>query len=142
MNVKHRATALTLLASAAFVPFALLACRSAPSEPAPSPTAENRGPSAPDVHVISAKDHRTTTKVSVGDFVELPHDAAYEWSIKFEHDSFFEPAPASDAGVERYRAARTGTVRCKVEGEPKVCMHTDAACTLARYSWAVTLWVQ
>ena len=133
MTLRHLVLSLVL---------ALAACRSAPSEPTPSPTAENAGPSAPDVHVISAKDHRTTTKVAIGDIVELPHDEAYVWSIKFEHASFFDPAPASDAGIERYRAAHAGTVRSMVSGEPKECMHSDAACTLARYSWAVTLWVQ
>jgi hypothetical protein len=119
---------------------ALLACPSTPSEPAAPPGSPvEAGPHAPAVHVVVFKDHRSTVKLSVGDLLELPHDDAFAWGIKFEHESFLEPAPASDAGIERFRAARAGTVRTLVSGDPKICQHSDAACTLAKYSWAVTV---
>jgi hypothetical protein len=118
---------------------ALLACHSAPTEPTPPPAKE--APKAPSVHVIVEKDHRSVAKLAVGDYVELPHDAEFAWTIKFENGSYFDPAPASDAGVERYRATRTGIVRTLVSGAPKVCIHSDAACPLAEYAWSVTLQV-
>jgi len=85
------------------------------------------------------KDHRSKTTIAVGDIVELPSDPEFAWSISFENGSYFDPAPASDAGVERYKASRTGIVRTMVSGDPKVCMHSDAACALAKYAWQVTL---
>jgi hypothetical protein len=88
------------------------------------------------------KDHRSKTKISVGDYVELPHDADFAWTIKFENGSYFDPVPPSDAGIERYKATRTGIDRALVSGDPKICMHSDAACTLAKYAWSVTLQVE
>lgn len=118
---------------------ASLACRSTPAEPAAPPQPTDAGPHVPIVHVIVEPDHRRLTTISVGDIVELPHDAEFAWSIKFENSSYFAPAPASEAGIERYVATRTGIVRSLVSGDPKICMHSDAPCTLAQYAWQVTL---
>ena len=123
----------------AMLALAVLACRSAPTEPTP-PTAKE-GPKASSVHVIVEKDHRSVAKLAVGDYVELPHDAEFAWSIKFENGSYFDAAPSSEAGIERYRATRTGIVRTLVSGAPRECMHSDAACPLAEYAWSVTLQV-
>jgi hypothetical protein len=105
------------------------------------PAAPDAGPKSPSTHVIVEKDHRAKTDLSVGDYIELPHDADFAWSIKFENGSYFDAAPPSDTGIERYKATRTGIVRTLVSGEPKICMHSDAACPLARYAWSVTLQV-
>jgi len=75
----------------------------------------------------------------VGDVIELPSDPEFAWSISFENGSYFDKAPPSDAGVERYKASRTGIVRTLVSGDPKICMHSDAPCPLAQYAWQVTL---
>jgi hypothetical protein len=122
----------------------LAACRSAPAEPVTkTETADVAvGPRRPSIHVIVEKDHRNLLKVAVGDYLELPHDPAYEWSIHFENNSYFDSAPASDAGIERYRASRTGIVQTKVDGDPKECMHSDAACRIAKYEWSVNVAVE
>jgi hypothetical protein len=124
--------------------FSLLACRSStPAEPVKVETPDvAQGPRPPSTHVIVREDHRNLLKIALGDYIELPHDAAYEWSIRFENHSYFDPAPASDAGVERYKATRTGIVQTKVDGDPKECMHTDAACTIAKYEWSVNIAIE
>ncbi len=121
---------------------ALLACRSAPSEPSAAPAPVEPAPKTPSVHVLVEGDHRSRVKLAVGDYVELPHDPAFAWSIKFENGSYFDPAPPTDAGVERYKATRTGIVRSSVDGEPKACMSSDAACPTAKYAWSITLSVE
>jgi hypothetical protein len=128
--------------TAPLLALALLGCRTTPPEPATPPAPVDAGPHVPAVHVIVEKDHRSLTKISVGDVIELPHDPDFAWTIKFENGSYFEPAPASEAGVERYEARRTGIVRTLVAGAPKICMHSDAPCTLAEYAWQVTLAVE
>jgi hypothetical protein len=124
-----------------FTPLALVlvACHSAPDEPT---TKETPAPRAPIVHVIVDKDHRNLVRLAEGDYLELPHDAAYVWSIRFENGSYFDKAPSSDTGIERYRASRTGIVETKVLGDPKICMHSDAPCTIAKYEWSVNVAVE
>jgi len=124
-----------------FVPLAclVLGCHSAPSEPTPT---EDQTPRAASTHVIEAKDHRNLVKVSRGDYLELPHDSAYVWTIKFENGSYFDKAPPSAEGIERYRASRTGIVETKVGGDPKACIHSDAPCTIAKYEWSVNVAVE
>ncbi len=111
-------------------------CKDAPPEPAPAPTAYV--PRGPEVHVIVEKDHRHVTHIAAGDTIELPHEPEFAWTIKFENDGFFDPAPLSDAGLERYKAVRSGLVRALASGDPKICMHSDAPCTLAKYAWSLT----
>jgi hypothetical protein len=123
--------------------FILLACRGGAPEVSSSSThASEGGARAAAVHVIVFADHRSLVKLAVGDLLELPHEDAYEWHIKLEHEGYLEPAPPSDAGVARYRAAQPGTVRTLVKGEPKICLHSDAGCTIAKNSWAVTVQVE
>jgi hypothetical protein len=132
------AAKLALFAALALAPI-LAACHSTPPEPITVVEAGPLTPRAPETHVIVEKDHRSLVKLAVGDYLELPHDGEFEWSIRFEDRKTFDDAPKSDAGLERFKASRAGIVRTQVMGDPKICMHSDAACPLAKYSWAVNV---
>jgi hypothetical protein len=140
MRSKHFVSSATFRRRSHLLALALFACRSPPAEPAPKE--EPPGPRTPSTHVVVEKDHRQLVKMSQGDYLELPHDPEFQWSIHFENSSYFDPAPPSDAGIERYRASRSGIVQTKVDGDPKMCMHSDAPCTLAKYEWSVNVAVE
>ena len=74
----------------------------------------------------------------VDDLVLLPDDPAFEWKIEFEDKSAATQATDIDAGGEAYRVTKTGPVRVMVFGDPKVCMHSDAACTVSKRRWDIT----
>jgi hypothetical protein len=119
----------------------LAGCRSTPAEVV-VPVDATPGPHAPSTHVIIQKDHRNLLRIAVGDSIELPHDPDYVWSIRFENGSYFDDAPASDASIQRYRASRTGIVQTKIDGDPRACMNTDAACKIAKIEWSVNIAVE
>jgi hypothetical protein len=133
--------ALALSACPAFLACHSTGCHSTPTEPAPTEVVETTT-RPPSTHVIVEGDHRHLVKVAKGDFLELPHDAEFVWAIHFENHSYFDDAPPSDAGIERYRASRTGIVQTKVSGDPKICLHSDAPCPLAKYDWSVNVAIE
>jgi hypothetical protein len=122
----------------------LLGCHSSPAEPtaAAAPDEGAASEKAPATHVIVEKDHRHLLTISRGDYLELPHDPEFVWSIHFQNHSYFDDASPSDAGIERYRASRSGIVQTKVSGDPKICLHSDAPCPLAKYDWSVNVAVE
>jgi hypothetical protein len=121
----------------------LFACHAGPSEPVTAPeAAAPRAPRPPSTHVIAESDHRKLVKLAQGDFLELPSNPDFEWTLTFDNHSYFDDAPASEAGITRYVASRTGIVPIKVRGEPKACMHSDAACPTAIYNWSINVAVE
>jgi hypothetical protein len=90
-------------------------------------------------HVIAESDNLKSVEISVGDFIESPHDDAFEWRM-------VAPSPLFEAvdplvGQARYRAAEKGSTRLIVDGDPK-CLKLDAACGISRREWTIFLIVR
>jgi hypothetical protein len=117
-----------------------------PSEPLPAAaSAEEPASSAPHVreaHRIVFQDHRHILPLRVDDLLLLPDDAAFEWKIEFEDKSAAERATDAGAAGEAYRMTKPGPFRAMVFGDPKACMHSDAACTISKRRWDITLAVK
>jgi hypothetical protein len=130
--------------AAALVLVFVAACHGdAHNEPTPaSPAASATTPTRPvghQTHRIVFQDHRHVVPLRVDDLVLLPDDPAFEWKIEFEDKSAATQATDVDAGGEAYRVTKAGPVRVMVYGDPKACMHSDAACTLSKRRWDITL---
>jgi hypothetical protein len=120
----------------------LASCHSRPTEPETQSDAEPAASRPPSTHVIGEGDHRHLIHLAKGDFLELPHEANFQWSVRFENASYFDDASPSGAGVARYRAVRSGIAQLRVLGDPIMCLHSDAACPLARYEWSVNVAIE
>jgi hypothetical protein len=107
------------------------AASNTPTSPAPSNEA-----AAPQSHRIVQKDHRSVVNLHVGDTILAPDDPAFAWKIELENKSAFVHVKDAD---ESYRITKPGALRIMVFGNPKACMNTDAACTISRRRWDVTL---
>ena len=115
-----------------------------PIEPTPAASASAPAPVRPagrQTHRIVFQDHRHVVPLRVDDLVVLPDDPLFEWRIEFEDKSAGTRVTDVDAGGEAYRVTKTGPVRVMVFGEPKACMHSDAACTVSKRRWDITLTV-
>jgi hypothetical protein len=119
----------------------LLSCDGGPSEPLKQ-TRERSGDLPAEVHhdshrIIEA-DHRHILHLRTDDRVLAPNDPAFDWHIALEDPSAFARVSGDESAPEVYRLTKAGPYRIMVYGDPK-CLKSDAACTLSKRRWDVTV---